>query len=145
MTKRQWTRPQLSLDGRICFVDSSTRHSPICTGSTRPQIQQALERRGARLTTDPGQAACFVVDDVNNQSPVVLWNSRLRGIPVINEAHARCGTGPAICPEAAVAKGKLRIHVSDAFRQAHPLLSQTVRHSGLSACHEIASPSFEAS
>ena len=117
------------MNGRICFVDSSTRFSPLCTGSTRPQIQQALERRGARLTTDPGQAACFVVDDVNCQSPVVLWNSRLRGIPVINEAHARCGKGPAVCPQAAVAQGKLRIHVSDAFRQAHPLLSQTVRHS----------------
>ena len=128
-------RPLLSLDGRICFVDSSARSSPICAGSARPQILQALERRGARLTTNPGQAACFVVDDVNSPSPVVLWNSRLRGIPVINEAHARCGHGPAVCPEAAITQGKRRIHVSHAFRLAHPDLAQSVRCLG---CHPTA-------
>ena len=122
-------RLPLSLAGRLCFVDSSAKLSPICTGGGRPQIEQAVRKQGAKTTTDSGLATCFVVDDVNHQSQLVLWNSRLRGVPLINEAHARSGQGPAVSPVAAVAQGDARVHISAAFKREHPALSRTARHS----------------
>jgi hypothetical protein len=80
-------------------------------------------RQNAMELSHPSQATYFVVQDIGSPSMHCRWAAAIRGGTLVTPGYLEAGRGPAAAYSPAISVQR-RIHVSQAFAQAHPVLTE---------------------